>query len=614
MFLNILGDITMKKNKKIIITIIIILALIIISLSDYRYVTDDPHEGKMVRYPGPNSIGVLDESEPGIAKKQIFVDPVPREQCLIIETYIPTYYITSDMKRSDTGNIVRWYGSRCEAGERIAMYAWTSASGGTRYRLFNHDYLKESDEDNIDLYIECDGGNCYNQEWYRDRVANRYVGYECLDCGDLNICTHTSQDDMFTKGTLTVGDYTYTDYCESTNYLRKWSCYKDFGTLACGGQCSFKSVDCQTVVQNNPNYKCENGRCVSTGEPAPTYTFNYKCGKDIGSSYGSNVVYRSRSDSPNFWVDVDTCNDCYNTPLTGLSSELTPTEIQSHFCRTCVSHVYTCHDQNQDIYLTSCGTPKYKQASCPLGQICTGKTKTYSSIQSASVLQSDLCYIDITATWKYYCSGSFNIMEQEGLLTATTLGQCPDGYTCQSEMIEYNTKQSLSYVQSKLCNYTYVSSCSTDTNCAYLNQECKTGFCFFGECIVQNKPNKNFWGVTTKCADNTGICVDGSCITTTPTTPGITINGCVYSAWTPASSTVKSGEEFTQTRTVISGTNCDAELQRTVTGTKPSACLSLLQDEQSDGSCKLSNISIGMLIFAAVLVLLKVLGGMGGRK
>jgi hypothetical protein len=84
---------------------------------------------------------------------------------------------------------------------------------------------------------------------------------------------------------------------------------------------------------------------------------------------------------------------------------------------------------------------------------------------------------------------------------------------------------------------------------------------------------------------------------------------CQYSAWTPLHSTKAPGEEFTQTRTITKGTpeECTADLVRVVRGTGEGHCLALLQKELDDGTCAISELSIGLIIFFLVLILLKVM-------
>jgi hypothetical protein len=90
---------------------------------------------------------------------------------------------------------------------------------------------------------------------------------------------------------------------------------------------------------------------------------------------------------------------------------------------------------------------------------------------------------------------------------------------------------------------------------------------------------------------------------------------CIYSSWSPLPSTKLVGEEFNQTRTLTSGDleNCVEPLIREMKGTGTGKCLALLQDERDDGTCALSGLSIGVIGFLALLIVLKVMNK-GGNK
>src|SRR3990167_4426416 len=184
------------KTKQSTILIIVGVALLLLFASQNKSSQQTQEELQLVVDGGKK---VYEGNIPLLYQTLSFVSP---------SNYPFTFQFRADYKEGikTDGTLVTKYGASCAVGDYIIMYACTgpSSSPGTCYRLFGDDYLKTGTNDLINLRIECGEGatdgiyDCYQRNWYTQRIDNRYVGYDCTkpstpqqmyECVDTDVAT-----------------------------------------------------------------------------------------------------------------------------------------------------------------------------------------------------------------------------------------------------------------------------------------------------------------------------------------------------------------------------------------------------------------------------------------
>ena len=198
-------------------------------------------------------------------------------------------------------------------------------------------------------------------------------------CGDTN-----PGHDIYTKGTVQVGGYTYVDRCKSAAEVYQYYCN--------GSDVGNATVSCPAGSE------CADGACTSAGNASG-------CQDTVGND---TSIKGTLSAGGKTYVDVCQGNQT----------------LQKYYC-----------DAN--------GMPAYAMVKCPFGQMCqdgrcvatsssctdTDSTKsifiagtlTVSSL-SFSGIYLDKC-IDVQTLRKYYCDGDSY---------ASEVVTCPEGYDCMN--------------------------------------------------------------------------------------------------------------------------------------------------------------------------------------
>ena len=195
-----------------------------------------------------------------LAKFLAFEDPM---SCEIVGEF------RADYKEGvrDSGVRVTLYGANCAVGERIVLLACEQKSGTYNnycYRLFQHDYLKEDTDDRIDLSTAC-SGDCYAEQWYVNDISNKFVGYDCIDCNDIDTCTDSDNGETINvKGKVTYNNHEYIDVCLGGK-LNEFYCVGgdtgpvDVREFDCPYGCADGKCNSQETCTPHASKKCYNG-------------------------------------------------------------------------------------------------------------------------------------------------------------------------------------------------------------------------------------------------------------------------------------------------------------------------------------------------------------------
>jgi len=224
----------------------------------------------------------------------------------ICEVRYPQYRNTVE-KFGDKDNKNVQYGGNCNVGEYIKLVACSDSGGFHCDQVFDDFYLKEYTDDLLRISQECDKladgstdgiTNCNDRAWFRDKVYDTYVGYDCM------VCEEVSQMDAEIISYNIPDESTYGELITVTaqvKFLGKGWYYVESG-LRESSQ-TFSAVEMGRALSQCDGSPYYDGEMVYVGdEPYGTqvgdtesFTFNF-------IDYGLVADYK---------VDLVVANECY---------------------------------------------------------------------------------------------------------------------------------------------------------------------------------------------------------------------------------------------------------------------------------------------------------------
>jgi len=283
-------------------------------------------------------------------------------------------------------------------------------------------------------------------------------GYECDDGACERFCTETdSGNDQYEKGTLTWGTSEYEDVCVGSQ-IREYYCGGTGGYTYSQGACP-------------SGFDCDDGACVYSG----TDCTDSDGGVD---RYDKGTVISDGDYDIDYCIDSDTLREYYcGTGGDAFSLDLDCPEDYSCEDGECVYNpTDDCSDTDggQDIY--EAGT-----------------------VTEDSLPYTDYCY-DINTVWEYYCMGdSAQVVQKE----------CPTDYECVSGECVYSPAETCSDTDGG--NYPYVKGTVTKSGTAY------TDYCNTGSSVREYYCTGTDVYSTVFACPSGYECSDGTCVETVHT-------------------------------------------------------------------------------------------------
>ena len=352
-----------------------------------------------------------------------------------------------------TGVTVTKYGKLCQPGELINLFACInqgidpSAPDYNAVYTYCNDifakwYEKESNEDRLNLLVECDGESCFDTQWFVTATEGKYIGYECRDCeASLEGC----------------------DLLESFVELENCLSYK-------GGICTFQYGGFNPVTDTG-FYYCNDGNVYVADNIVDGFK-EYYCvinGENINPSFtpcSENCMDGSCVDLmclPNTkWCEgqeIWSCNDD-GTELSKVktcdSSKICKEQASTAFCEPlkwfyCVNDNYNCI--KRDIGGINCyDIPEDCASNIPVYCLSVGKSKCI--LRSGECEEGELMFKGTDA------KSVFNTCKNQIVNPMLCFDDkdCDDNDNC-------TTDKCVKKLLSKECENTYIENCDKKIDC-----------------------------------------------------------------------------------------------------------------------------------------------------
>lgn len=400
---------------------------------------------------------------------------------------------------SCTGTQTASFGASCSAGQRVKLLACpcTNQQSCACTQVFSDQWLKTTSSDNLNVLTSC-GGSCYYQSWFNQAINGKYIGYDCLNCGDVitPVCSLLNPSACPQTGAMCIDSQNYCAssflyqgyyYCNTDEILCTNGCANNVCTQP---SCSSGQTKCLTPTTQSTctsagqwetsqacSYGCSNTKCnvCTPNAKECTGTVSYRQCKADGSGWTALSCSSGQACSNNNCVmsctagtrrcttgtqGYETCNSA-GTGWTASSCTGTD-QCSSGMCLptvSCQPNVKECSGTNTYKQCNPTGNAWSSPITCPTGQLCTG-----SGVCSLNIICSPLAR---------ECTDSTNYRTCNSDGTVWTPSPCPTGLNCNngncaappqctsSATCSDNNNCTTDTCESNVCKYTNIPGCGT---------------------------------------------------------------------------------------------------------------------------------------------------------